>query len=112
MMGRRKHLGELEALILTAVIGARQQANGVVVYHEIEARSGRAVSLSAIHVTLRRLEAKGLLVSEVGDPSPRGGRAQRFYQPTAQGLQALQEFRAMWRNLWKGLKLPEPETRA
>ena len=108
-MGRGKHLGELEALILTAVVGARREANGVVVYQEIEARSGRDVSLPAIHVTLRRLEAKGLLVSEVGEPSPRGGRSQRFYRPSLAGTRALQDFRTMWQSLWKGLRLSEPE---
>ena len=109
-MGRGKHLGELEALVLTAVIGARHQANGTAVYREIEARSGRDVSLPAIHVTLRRLEAKGLLTSEVGEPSARGGRSQRFYRLTADGARALHEFRAMWRSLWRGLELPDPET--
>ena len=111
-MGRGKHLGELEALVLTGVIGARQGANGAAVYEEIETRSGRNVSLPAVHVTLRRLEAKGLLVSEVAAPSPRGGRSRRFYQPTPAGVRALQEFRTMWRKVWKGLELPDPETLA
>ena len=111
-MGRGKHLGELEALVLTAVVAVRDGANGVAAYQEIEARAGREVSLPAVHVTLRRLEAKGLLVSEVGDPSPRGGRSQRFYRATPDGVRALQEFRAMWRSLWRGLELPDPETRA
>ena len=111
-MGRGKHLGELEALVLTAVIGVRRRANGAAVYQEIEARSGRDVSLPAVHVTLRRLEAKGLLTSEVGEPSPRGGRSRRFYRPTPEGVRALQDFRAMWRNVWKGLQLPDPETLA
>ena len=109
-MGRGKHLGELEALVLTAVIAARRGANGAAIYEEIETRSGRNVSLPAIHVTLRRLEAKGLLASETTEPSPRGGRSRRFYQLTAEGARALREFRTMWRNLWKGLELPDPET--
>jgi DNA-binding PadR family transcriptional regulator len=109
-MGRGTHLGELEALVLTGVLGAGQRANGAAVYQEIEARSGREVSLPAVHVTLRRLEAKGLLVSAVGEPSPRGGRSRRFYRPTPEGVRALQAFRAMWRTLWRGLELPDPET--
>ncbi len=111
-MGRGKHLGELEALVLTAVIAAGQQANGAAVYEEIEARSGRDVSLPAVHVTLRRLEAKGLLASDLGEPSARGGRSRRFYQPTADGVRALHDFRTMWRKLWKGVELPDPETLA
>lgn len=108
-MGRGDHLGELEALILTAVVRVGREANGTAVYREIEARAGRDVSLPSIHVTLRRLEDKGLLVSEVGEPSPRGGRPRRFYRPTPDGARALREFRAMWRNVWSGLDLPDPE---
>jgi len=111
-MGRGKHLGELEALVLTAVIAAGQEANGAAIYEEIEARSGRDVSLPAIHVTLRRLEAKGLLISETAEPSPRGGRSRRFYELTADGARALREFRTMWQNLWKGVDLPDPKTLA
>ena len=109
-MGRGEHLGELEALVLTAVIRVGEDANGTAVYQELEARSGRDASLPAVHVTLRRLEEKGLLASEVGERSPRGGRHRRFYRPTPEGVRAFEEFRTMWRNVWKGLELPDPET--
>lgn len=108
-MGRGEHLGEFEALVLTAVVRVGRRANGTAVYREIEARSGRDVSLPSVHVTLRRLEAKGLLSSDVGEPSPRGGRPRRFYRSTPDGVRALQEFREMWRSVWSGLELPDPE---
>lgn len=108
-MGRGDHLGEFEALVLAAVVHAGGGANGTVVYGEIAARSGRDPSLPAIHVTLRRLEEKGLLTSEVGDRSRRGGRPRRYYSATGHGVRALQGFRDMWRNVWSGLKLPDPE---
>jgi DNA-binding PadR family transcriptional regulator len=108
-MGGRDHLGELEALVLTAVVHAGDEANGVAVYRELEARSGRDPSLPAVHVTLRRLEEKGLLASEVGDSSPRGGRPRRYYRPTPAGVIALREFQAMWQRVWNELELPEPE---
>ncbi len=108
-MGRGDHLGELEALVLTAVIRVGEEASGTAVYREISVRSERDPSLPAIHVTLRRLQEKGLLGSEVGERSPRGGRPQRFYRPTAEGVRALEEFRAMWRSVWKGMEMPDPE---
>ena len=108
-MGRGEHLGELEALILAAVVRVGQRANGTAVYQEIEARSGRDPSLPAVHVTLRRLEEKGLLTSEVGESSRRGGRPRRFYRPTPDGVRALQDFREMWRSVWSGLELPDRE---
>ena len=111
-MKRGDHLGELEALVLSAVLRIRDGATGTALYRELEARAGRDVSLPAIHVTLRRLEAKGLLTSDLGEPSPRGGRAQRFYRPTPDGVRSLQEFRAMWMRVWRRLDIPDPESLA
>ena len=105
-MSRGEHLGELEALILAAVVRVGAGANGTAVYGEVEARSGRDPTLPAVHVTLRRLEEKGLLTSEVGDSSARGGRPRRYYEPTPEGLKALREFREMWSRVWNGLELP------
>ena len=104
------YLGELEALILTAVVRAGTRASGAGVYRELDTRAGRDVSLPAIHVTLRRLEDKGLVVSDVGTRSIRGGRPRRFYRATPAGLRALHAFREMWRNVWRGLRLPDPES--
>lgn len=109
-MSRGDHLGEFEALVLTSVLRVgRREANGTAVYEEIEARSGRDLSLPAVHVTLRRLEEKGLLLSDVGESSRRGGRPRRFYRPTPEGVRVLQEFREMWSKVWSGLELPDPE---
>jgi DNA-binding PadR family transcriptional regulator len=110
-MGPVDTLGEFEALVLAAVIHAGADANGTGVYNAIEARSNRDVSLPAIHVTLRRLEEKALLTSEVGSTSERGGRPRRFYRATPRGARALHEFRDMWRNVWRGLRIPGQETR-
>jgi DNA-binding PadR family transcriptional regulator len=110
-MGRGHHLGEFEALVLSAVQRIGDDANGTAVYSEIEARSGRDPSLPAVHVTLRRLEEKGLLKSDVGDSSSRGGRPRRYYRPTPEGILALREFRDMWDRVWNGLELPVPEAR-
>ncbi len=108
-MGRGEHLGELEALVLVGVVHLGAGANGTAVYQELEDRSEREFSLPAIHVTLRRLEEKGLLRSELGEPSPRGGRPRRFYRPTPVGIRTLTEFRDMWGRVWHGLQVPDPE---
>lgn len=108
-MGRGEHLGELEALVLTAVLRVDHGSNGTAVYREIEEHARRGVSLPAVHVTLRRLEEKGLLTSEVGEPSRRGGRPRRYYRPTPDGVRAIRAFQEMWRKVWTGLELPDPE---
>lgn len=60
-MSRRIYLGELEELILlmVALIGAG--AYGVSVTEELEAQTGRVISISAAHAVLHRLEEKDLL---------------------------------------------------
>lgn len=100
-------LGEFEALILASVIRVGTGANGVTVFQEASTASGREVSLPAVHVTLRRLEEKGLLRSVVGTSSERGGRPRRFYEATPDGVRAVAEFRDMWRRVWRGLTLPD-----
>lgn len=60
---------------------------GAAIRAEILARVGRSITPGAIYPTLDRLEARGLLRSRVGDPTPeRGGRARRVFHVTAAGL--------------------------
>lgn len=106
-MATADYLGEFEALVLAAVLHAGDEANGARVYKELEARAHRDVSLPAIHVTLRRLEEKALLASSVGATSDKGGRPRRYYAVTTRGLDALREFRDTWRNVWRGLRIPD-----
>jgi DNA-binding PadR family transcriptional regulator len=108
-MGRGEHLGEFEALVLAAALRVGMRATGTAVYEEVEVRSGRSPSLPAVHVTLRRLEEKGLLASEVGERSERGGRPRRYYRVTSEGVRSLERFHDMWRKVWSGLRWPDPE---
>lgn len=83
-------LGELETLVLLAILRLGDDAYGVGVGHEIGSRTGRRLSRGAIYTALRRLEAKGYVGGALGDPTPeRGGRAKRFLHVTAEGLDAL-----------------------
>lgn len=100
-------LGEFETLVLAAVIRAGDHANGVAVFEGITAMAGQSVSLPAVHVTLRRLEDKGLLTSDIGTPSDRGGRPRRYYRATPAGVRAASDCRDMWRRVWRGLTLPD-----
>lgn len=97
--------------MLAAVVRVGDGANGAAVYREIQQRTGRDPSLPAVHVTLRRLEEKGLLQSEGGTTSPRGGRPRRFYRATRRGVHAIQAFHDMWRSVWRGLQWPDAESR-
>lgn len=83
-------IGELETLILLAVLRLGDGAYGVSVKDEIRERTGRKLTRGAVYSALRRLEAKGLLQGTLGEPTPeRGGRAKRFLEVTDAGLDAV-----------------------
>ncbi|MGE0815381.1 MAG: PadR family transcriptional regulator [Vicinamibacterales bacterium] len=83
-------LGEFEHVVLLALLRLGADAYGASVSAEIEARSRREVSISAVHTTLDRLEQKGLVRSRVGDPTPqRGGKRKRHFDVTPAGLRAV-----------------------
>ena len=82
-------LGEFEQLVLFAVLQL-DDAYGARIRQEIERRTGRAVSAGAVYTTLERLEARGLLTSSWGEPTPeRGGKRKRYYALRPAGRQAL-----------------------
>jgi DNA-binding PadR family transcriptional regulator len=84
-------LGEFEQIVLLALLRIGADAYGASVCLEIEKRSSRSASLSAVHTTLERLEQKGMVRSRIGDPTPqRGGKRKRHYEVSAPGMRALQ----------------------
>jgi PadR family transcriptional regulator, regulatory protein PadR len=86
------YIGELEELILLTVGILYKQAYGIAVMDEIEKQTGRSLNISAVHAVLKRLEEKGLVTSEMSDPtSERGGRRKRIFLLTAAGKRALEE---------------------
>lgn len=99
-----KNLGELEQLVLLALIRLGDDAYGVTVHQEIQHRTGRDMSFATIYTTLGRLETKGLADSFVGDPTPeRGGRAKKHFTVTPAGKQALQQSLRALRTMARGL---------
>ena len=97
-------LGELEQLVLLAIIRLGDDAYGVTVRREIERRAGRAVSLGSVYSTLMRLEEKGLVDSRVGEPTPeRGGRRKRHYTILAAGRRAVAQSLRSLRRMSSGL---------
>lgn len=104
-MAGKRYLGEFEQMVLLAALHLGGEAYGVRLAQEIADRSGREVSRGALYVTFDRLEAKGLIASNYGDPSDRrGGRRRRYVSVTPLGLDALRESRAALLGLWEGLE--------
>ena len=83
-------LAELEHLVLLAILQCREQAYGVSILHQLDLSGRSGTTRAAVYVVLKRLQSRGLLDSELGEPSEqRGGRAKRFYRLTAIGLETL-----------------------
>jgi DNA-binding PadR family transcriptional regulator len=98
----KEYLGEFEELILTMVGALQEDAYGAAITEEIEKRLKREVNLSAVHVTLYRLEDKGYIKSKVGGATnERGGRRKRIYTITSGGLAMLRNMKEARLELWK-----------
>ena len=100
------NLGEFEQLILLAILRLGDDAYGVTIRAELSERAGRTVAPGALYTALERLEAKGLITSRMGNPTPqRGGRAKRFVTVTATGIEALSRALQAYERLLDGLKV-------
>jgi len=84
---------------------------GRAVLKEVEQRLQRRITAGAVYSTLDRLEAKGLVRSELGPGTPvRGGRPKRHYRIEPAGLHALTAVRTATDRLWSGVRIPRKGT--
>ncbi len=105
-MPRGEFLGEFEQIILLAVVRLAKEAYGMAIRDEIEARTGRDVSIGSVYSALDRMERRGLVGSGLGSPTPeRGGRAKRFYRIERPGVVALEDSRTALASLWENVDL-------
>ena len=100
-----EYLGEFEQLILLALVRLGDDAYGVTIRDTLRDRAGRDASFGAIYSTLRRLEAKGLVKSTLGDPTPvRGGRAKKYVAISPRGREAVREAQRALGRMAEGLR--------
>jgi DNA-binding PadR family transcriptional regulator len=103
-MSKGKHLGEAEQLILLAAWRLGENAHGLAIRDETRERTGRNLTVSAIYVTLVRLERKGYVTSFLADPTPvRGGKAKRYFTVKAKGIEALEDARRQMERMWEDM---------
>ncbi len=97
----KEHLGEFEELVLIIVAMLKDDAYGAAICDEISMGLKRDANLSAVHVTLYRLEDKGYVKSTIGGATKeRGGRRKRLYRITNAGLSMLRSARDIKLQLW------------
>jgi PadR family transcriptional regulator PadR len=104
----RESLGHFELLVLLALLRHGDEAYGVPIAQAIEQSTGKRVILASVYNTLERLEQKGLVASEMGEPtSARGGRAKRYFAITAAGLREVRAAKKALTQLWRGIPVHE-----
>ena len=98
-------LGEFEHQVLLALLRQGQEGYSVPIVTELEERTGREIAPAAVYMSLRRLEEKGILVSELRTADPgEGGRQRRYYAVTPEGMARIREARRSYLRLWEGLE--------
>lgn len=95
-------IGELEELVLLAVCILDGNAYGISVKNEVERHTGRSILLGAMHITLYRLQDKGLLESTLGGSSEkRGDRRKRLFRITKKGMEQLRASQEVRQKMWR-----------
>src|SRR5580704_4835921 len=103
-MGKRIRIGDFDLVVMLVLLRLGDGAYGVPISREVERRRGREVALGSVYATLDRLQEKGLVCSELGEPTPeRGGRAKRYFRLTPKGLREVRETKSALVRLWSGL---------
>lgn len=101
----RPYLGELEQIVLLAVLRLSGAAYGVTIRQEIQRLTGRSISPGTIYPTIDRLERRGLVRSELSEPvAARGGRSRRICTIRPEGIEALRESHQMLQALKAGFE--------
>jgi DNA-binding PadR family transcriptional regulator len=97
-------ISNFELMVLLALMRLGDGAYGVPISREIESRTGRGVSMASIYAALERLEGKGFVASELGEPTAeRGGRAKRYFEITRKGLREVRDVKTTLTEMWTGL---------
>jgi PadR family transcriptional regulator PadR len=94
-------IGELEEFVLLAVCILDGDGYGISVKKEVERHTGRSILLGAVHITLYRLQDKGLLESKLGGSSEkRGDRRKRLFRITKKGMDQLRASQEIRQKMW------------
>ena len=102
--GMGTYVGEFEQLVLLAILRLESRATGAAIRATIAEGSSRTVGIGAVHTTLERLEAKGLVRSSVASlPSARGAK-RKVYSLEPEGSRAIADAYQTWVRMTRGLK--------
>lgn len=97
-------LGQLEELVLLAIIRLGEEAYGLSIVDELDRTARRSVSRATVYVVLRRLEQAGLIESRRETADEARGKPRRFVRATRRGLALLRASREARLSMWDGIE--------
>ena len=101
-MGKPKPPGGFEQLVLLGLAACGERGSGRDIYERILEATGRDAAITAVHVTLARLERKGMVSSRYSEPDELpGNRSTKLYALTRAGAETLLEARDAFNALWR-----------
>lgn len=105
-MAKGDYLGEFELHVLAALVRLGDDAYGMTIRREIEARTGRDASIGSVYATLDRLANKSYVRFVTSSPSTTiDGRARKFVAITPMGRAALRSSARSLTRMLSGLGL-------
>jgi DNA-binding PadR family transcriptional regulator len=98
-------LGELEQVILLALVRLGGEAHGAGIAAVIEQETGRSVAPGGLYTVLERLQQKGYVEGWIGEGTPeRGGRRRKVYRILPEGAEAVRSWYDGIRHLGEGVR--------
>jgi DNA-binding PadR family transcriptional regulator len=94
-------LQHFELQVLLAMLRESGETYSVPLVLSLEKRTGKSVSQAAVFIALRRLEAKGLVVSRMDGAD--NARTRRYFKLTKPGIAAVKAQREEHARLWQGV---------
>jgi DNA-binding PadR family transcriptional regulator len=106
MRAETPRLGEVEQLVLLAVVRLNEEAYAVPIRELIARDAAVHLTRGSVYITLDRLEAKGLVESWFSDSTGEpGGKARRLFRVLPAGMTALRAVRRAVNRLSVGTAL-------
>jgi len=99
----RDSVGELEHLILLAILSLGEEASAIRIRETLAEEGDRPLTRGALYRSLDRLGEKEMITWSVVEPGQdRGGHAKRFYHVAEPGLEVVRSRRSTLERLWEG----------
>ena len=96
-----KSITRKEEMIMLAILNLGEDAYLVSIQAYLSEIFEKKVSLTSVHLPLRRLEKINYLESKMGEATAvRGGRRKKLYEVTDIGYKALESYRNISNKLW------------